>query len=400
MHPSDDIKGIKSKILLNKKIILGITGSIASVEDVKLSRELIRHGADVIPVMSKAATKIIHPDSIEFSTGKKPILELTGKTEHVFYCGRVKEKGDLLLISPCTANTISKIAHGIDDNNITTFASTAIGSNIPILIVPAMHISMYDHKIVQNNIKILKELGIKFIDPHIDKNKARLASIEEIVSKVIRLIGKKDFVDRRILIIGGSNSEPIDDVRFISNRSSGKTAISFVKNAYYRGGEVELWYGCSKEKVPNFIKTLNFKSISDLLYLLKSNDIGRFDIIILCASLSDYTLDKIQGKIKSDKEKLILELKQSPKIISMLRKKAPNSIIIGFKLGENNKKVIKDAEKLLDVHKLNYVIANVLSAINSEENKVWFIDESGNKKLLKGYKMDIADNILDLIQNQ
>ena len=84
----------------------------------------------------------------------------------------------------------------------------------------------------------------------------------------------------------------------------------------------------------------------------------------------------------------------------MLRKKAPNSIIIGFKLGENNKNVIKDAEKLLDVSKLNYVVANVLSAINSEENKVWFIDESGNKKLLKGYKMDIADNILDLIQNQ
>ena len=116
MHPSDEIKGIKSKILLNKKIILGITGSIASVENIKLSRELIRHGAEVIPVMSKASTKIIHPDSLEFATGKKPILELTGKTEHVSYCGRVKEKANMLLISPCTANTISKIAHGIDDN--------------------------------------------------------------------------------------------------------------------------------------------------------------------------------------------------------------------------------------------------------------------------------------------
>jgi len=398
MHPSDDIKGIKSKILLNNKIILGITGSIASVENVKLSRELIRHGADVIPVMSKSATKIIHPDSIEFSTGKKPILELTGKTEHVSYCGRVKEKGDILLISPCTANTISKIAHGIDDNAITTFASTAIGSNIPILIVPAMHISMYDHKIIQDNIKILKEIGIKFIDPHIIGNKAKLPDIDEIVSMVIRLIGKNDLYNKKILIIGGSSSEPIDDVRYISNRSSGKTAVSFVKNAFYRGGNVELWYGCSREKVPNFIKTLNFKSIKDLVTLLKLNDISKFDIIILCAALSDYIIDKFEGKIKSHKEKLMLEMKQSPKIISMLRKKAPNSIIVGFKLDENEKKVIKEAENLLKTHKLDFVIANILFAIDSEKNKTWLISKSKKNKLLKGYKMNIADNILDLVQ--
>jgi len=147
MHPADEIRGVKSKRLFKKKIVLGITGSIAAVESVKLSRELIRHGAEVFPVMTQSATKIIHPDSLEFSSGNKPIIELTGKTEHVSFCGRVKEPADLFIISPCTANTISKIAHGIDDTAVTTFATTAIGSGIPILIVPAMHLSMVSNSL-------------------------------------------------------------------------------------------------------------------------------------------------------------------------------------------------------------------------------------------------------------
>ncbi|RLG28848.1 DNA/pantothenate metabolism flavoprotein, partial [Methanosarcinales archaeon] len=105
MHPVEDIRGIKRAILLNKKIVLGVTGSIAAVETVKLARELIRHGADVIPVMTHASTKIIHPDALWFATGNKPVVELTGKTEHVSFCGMVKEPADLFLISPCTANT-------------------------------------------------------------------------------------------------------------------------------------------------------------------------------------------------------------------------------------------------------------------------------------------------------
>lgn len=160
MHPADEIRGVKSKRLAKKRIVLGITGSIAAVESVKLSREFIRHGAEIFPVMTHSATKIIHPDSLEFATGNKPIIELTGKTEHVSFCGRVKEPADLFIISPCTANTISKIAHGIDDTAVTTFATTAIGSDIPMLIVPAMHLSMYDHKIVQKNVLKCKEVGV------------------------------------------------------------------------------------------------------------------------------------------------------------------------------------------------------------------------------------------------
>src|SRR4030043_1599112 len=180
MHPVEDIRGSKSQLLKEKIIILAVTGSIAAVETIKLARELIRHGAEIIPVMSPAATKIIHPDSLWFATGKKPVIKLSGATEHVSYCGQVKNPSDMLLICPCTANTISKIAYGIDDTSVTTFATTAIGSKIPVIIVPAMHLSMYNHKIIQKNIQKLKKIDITFIEPYIEKNKAKIQDINKI----------------------------------------------------------------------------------------------------------------------------------------------------------------------------------------------------------------------------
>ena len=247
MHPAEELRGKKSNKLFRKRIVLGVTGSIAAVESVKLARELIRHGATVYPVMTPSATRIIHPDALEFATSHKPVIQLTGQAEHVSWCGLVQDPVDLLLISPCTTNTISKIAKGIDDTPVTTCATTALGSKVPILIVPAMHLSMYDHKIVQKNIDICKEHGVLFIDPCIQGNKAKLPDVDEIVEHVIRTIGPKDLIQKKILIIGGATAEPIDDIRVLTNRSSGKTAIALAVNAYERGADVTFWYGHATE---------------------------------------------------------------------------------------------------------------------------------------------------------
>jgi len=398
MHPSDEIRGVKSKILNKKRIVLGITGSIASIECVRLSRELIRHGADVIPVMTPSAKKIIHPNSLEFATGHKPIIELTGITEHVLFCGRVKKPIDLLIISACTANTISKIAHGIDDTTVTTFASTAIGSGIPILIVPAMHISMYDHKIVQDNIEKCKKIGIKFIEPYINGNKAKMADIDEIVARSIRNIGKKDMINKKILIIGGSTAESIDDVRTISNRSSGKTAVFLVKNAFIRGASVEFWYGRSKEPHPRYIETYKFESVKDIMKLLRNNDLNKFDIIIICAAISDYIPKKIKGKISSDEKKLFFEMSRAPKVITKLREKAKNSKIVGFKLEEKKEGLAKKAYEFLKKNKLDYVIANTITGIGMENNKVCIVDNVGNCSFKEGSKKNLTDYILNTVK--
>ncbi len=398
MHPAEEIKGSKSNILSNKKIVLGITGSIAAVECVKLARELIRYGAEVIPVMTHSATRIIHPDAIWFATGKKPIVELTGATEHVAYCGRVKDPADLLLICPSTANTISKIAHGIDDTSVTTFATTALGSGVPILIAPAMHLSMYDHKIIEENIKKCKKVGIKFIEPFIEKNKAKLPDIDEIVANVFRETGKKDLSGKDILIVGGPTSEPIDDVRIITNRSSGKTAVSLALNAFYRYANVELWYGAnSKEKVPDFIKTNYFESIKDLSKLIEKTNIKKFDIIIVCAAISDYVPKKQKGKISSGKNKLTIELKPTLKLLPIMRKKAPKSKIIAFKVEYKKENVKKKSLELLKKNNLDFVIGNTISAFSKNENEILIINKKGKSIHKKGKKEILANDILDII---
>lgn len=397
MHPADEIQGVKSSRLSEKKIILAVTGSIACVECVKLARELISHGADVIPVMTKAATQLISPDALWFATGNKPIVELSGKTEHVFFCGRVKKPADLLLISPCTSNTISKIAHGIDDTPVTTFATTAIGSNIPVVIVPAMHVSMYDHRIIQENINKCKKIGINFIDPVLIGNKAKMADIDEIVANVIKKIGKKDLSNKKILIIGGSTTEKIDDVRVISNLSSGKTAVWLAKNCFFRNAQVTLWYGQSPEIVPGFIKTTRYSCNNDILKLIKKTDLKKFDMIFICAAISDYIPKKTKGKISSEKEKIFLELHKAPKIISTLRKQAPKSKIIAFKLEDNTKNLKKKAFDLLKQNNIDFVVGNIITSLKSDENEIWIINKKGNSYHKKGTKDFLTDYILDII---
>ena len=281
---------------------------------------------------------------------------------------------------------------------VTTFATTAIGSGVPILIAPAMHISMYDHKILQENIKKCKEVGVKFVEPQVEKNKAKMADIYEIVSNVIRETGRKDLSNKKILVIGGPSREVIDDVRAITNRSSGKTAISLAMNAFYRGADVELWYGLGGESPPMYIKTVFFESINDVIKLLKSKNIKKFDIIILCAALSDYILKKQKGKIPSGKPKLIIEMTPAPKIITGLRKKAPNSKIVGFKLEENEFILKEKAMNLLKKNNLDFVIANTVSGFEKDENEILIIDKNGKSIHKKDKKEQLANHILDIVK--
>jgi len=185
MIHQETITGTKSKKLAGKKIVLGVTGSIAAIEAPKLARELMRHGADITCLLSKGGQGIITPAALECITGRKTITEITGICEHVQHCGDWEGKADILVISPATANTISKIAQGIDDTVVTTFATTALGSKTPIIIAPAMHQSMINNPFVQENIGKLKKAGIKFVEPKMEEGKAKLdwRMVAEVVLK-------------------------------------------------------------------------------------------------------------------------------------------------------------------------------------------------------------------------
>jgi phosphopantothenoylcysteine decarboxylase/phosphopantothenate--cysteine ligase len=398
MHPAEELRGKKTNKLLHKRIVLGITGSIAAVECVKLARELIRHGADVYPVMTPSATRIVHPDALEFATSHRPVVQLTGQTEHVSWCGLVKDPVDLLLISPCTANTISKIARGIDDTPVTTCATTAIGSGVSILLVPAMHLSMYDHRIVQKNIGICKDHGVLFIDPYISGNKAKFPEIQEIVETVIRIIGRGDLQKKRILIIGGATAEPIDDIRVLTNRSSGKTAISLSVNAFERGADVELWYGFATEPIPSYIPFKRFETVSNLVKLLKSNSVQHFDSIIVCAAIANYIPKKQKGKIPSGKEKICIDCIQAPSILEALRLRVPHAKIIGFKTEEKKKNVNRKTQQLLTKYHLSGAVGNTLAGFGGQDNQILLCSKKGKSTWKKGKKEELASSILDMVR--
>src|SRR5512136_2304308 len=185
------IQCIENDTLKNKLIILGVTGSIAAVRVVDLVHDLIRRGAEVHSVMTSAACQIIHPYALEYATAFPVITEITGRVEHVEFCG-VGGRADLLLIAPATANTIGKIAMGIDDTPVSTFATTALGSGKPVVVVPAMHEAMYRHPAVIKNLETLKGMGVRLIDPRLEEGKAKIADNAAIVWEVERLLGPDD----------------------------------------------------------------------------------------------------------------------------------------------------------------------------------------------------------------
>jgi phosphopantothenoylcysteine decarboxylase/phosphopantothenate--cysteine ligase len=395
MHPSKELCCTKSRKLAGKRIVLGVTGSIAAVECVKLARELIRNGAEIIPVMTEAAQKIIHPYSLEFATGNPPITELSGKVEHVAYCGEVEDRADMFLIAPSTANTISKIAFGIDDTPVTTFATTAIGSKIQVMVVPAMHGSMYNHSIVLENIEKLRGIGITVLQPRLEEKKAKMPQIEEIVENVIRILGPHDLDGKKVLVIAGSTQEKIDDIRVISNRSTGRTGVALAKNAFERGAEIDLWMGAGSVHIPKYISVRRYSSTHDLVEMVKDID---HDIVIIPAAISDYSPERVEGKIPSGKKELSLPLIPNPKIIEKIRERS-DCILVGFKAesGVPSKELLSKAKKRMEDAGLDLIVANDVSETTNFENHVFIIGKDGKNDELSGNKEMIAKKILDRI---
>ncbi|MGC8497251.1 MAG: bifunctional phosphopantothenoylcysteine decarboxylase/phosphopantothenate--cysteine ligase CoaBC [Thermoplasmata archaeon] len=388
MHPAEKIKGIKSNLLLNKKIILGVTGSIAAEETVKLARELIRYGADVQAVMTESAKKIITVDSLKFATGTDVIDYISGGVEHV----DLLDRADLLLIAPCSVNTLSKIATGIADSTVSLFAATALGS-LKILIAPAMHDKMYNNPVIKNNVKALERYGLLFVPPKIQENKAKMADVETIVAYVIRTLNE-DYKNKKVLVIGGGSVEHIDDVRTISNLSTGETALELAKNAFYLGADVTLLIGTYSVSIPPYIKTEHFDSVSTLIA-----DIPKmlgYDYILVPAALSDFTVEKSAGKISSDKS-LNLELVPNPKFILSLRNKYKN-VLVGFKAeyGISDELLLKKGQEKLKKYNLEFLIANDLKKVKEGYTEILFIEKNNYKKL-SGSKSDVTLQILKMI---
>ncbi|HZO11393.1 MAG TPA: flavoprotein, partial [Nitrososphaeraceae archaeon] len=187
-HVSKEIIGLESNALTGKKIVLCITASVAAYKAIDLSRLLMRNGAEVYPVMSKSTeSKLLTKEILDWATGNKTVTELTSGLEHISLANY--GKSDLILVYPCTANTLGKFANGIEDSPVTTILSVGFGSRIPIVIAPAMHEAMYENIIITENIQKLKSLGVSILEPSISEDKAKVISADSVVRFVINKIG-------------------------------------------------------------------------------------------------------------------------------------------------------------------------------------------------------------------
>ena len=393
MHPTLINKGIKGDTLSGKTILLGVTGSVAAVKTVELARSLIRRGADVYVVMTKAAQMLIHPYTLHYATGHDVICEITGGIEHVEFLG-VGGIADLFLIAPCTANTIGKIANGIDDTTVTTFAGTAMGASIPILIVPAMHESMYNHPIILENIEKLKKVGVGFIGPRFEGGVAKISNIDDILINVEKTLSPGILKDKRILITSGASIEPIDPIRLITNRSSGRTGKELAKEAYRQGAEVTLVH--SGELGLDGITEINAESASEMIEAVLEELKKGYDAVISAAAIADFTVEKASSKkIKSGKP-ISLKLVSTKKLLLEVKKSYPEVKVVGFKAEVDmaEEDLISCAKNLKNSAKLDLVIANDVgvSGMGGEENDVLIID---NKvKRVTGPKSEIAIEII------
>ena len=375
------------KTLENKRIVLAVCGSIAAVETIKLAHELRRRGAEVIPVITEAACGIIHPDALTYACAVPAITKITGMVEHVLYCGE-GGKADLLLIAPSTANTISKIACGIDDTIVTTFATTAIGRGMPIVLAPAMHESMYRHPIVKKNLESLPSLGIEVVPPRIEEEKAKIAGIEEICLYAEKALTKQSLAGKNVLVTSGSCREAVDSVRVMTTRSSGKMGREAALEAFRRGADVTVVSNTEQHgKIP-CVKNISIVSAEDMAEAVLGQTAP--DYYVSAAAVSDFAPVCSAEKIHSGKP-VSIHLQPLPKLITRMSGKGTK--IIGFKIGED---AVEAGKRLLAEEDVILVAANYPETMGAKTGE-YILLTKGAETNVSGEKDVIAREIWDAV---
>ena len=368
-HPSLDIVGSDGTELSGKRIILCISGSVAAYKSIELARLFMRHGADVTCVASKAATDLIKPSYFKWATGNEVITKLTGDLEHIKVADY--KQSDCIVVYPCTANTLGKLANGIDDTPISTVLSVGLGSKIPIVIGLAMHQAMYENPAVVKNIEFLKN-KVEFISPNFVEGKAKAAEPEEILDYTLQKFGSSPVLkEKKVLITAGPTIEYIDPVRVITNQSTGKTGVLLASEFVSAGSKVTMIYGPGTEVPPKGAKVIRVETSDEMSDALKKELRQKFDIVILAAATSDYTPEKpSKTKLNSDLLRISLKLKRVPKMINDVKKIQNNVFLVGFKAETNisKKDLIKKAREKLNQSGCDLVIANDIGTKRYKEN--------------------------------
>ena len=391
--------------LKGREILLGVTGGIAAYKAVELLREMTKRGANVHVVMTQNATRFITPLTFQTLSGN-PVLHEMFRLLEGSRIGHVamSDIAELMVIAPATANIIGKIANGIADDLLSTMV---MALDVPVLFAPSMNVRMWQSPFVQHNVAKLKSYGYHFVGPAEgdlacgSTGRGRLAEIPEILEKIEDIFTKKDFKGQKVLVTAGPTLEPIDPVRYITNRSTGKMGFAVAKMARRRGAEVLLITGPNHLSLPRRdIPIIEVRSAREM-YEAVMDHFSDYHVIIKTAAVADFRPKEVATeKIKKVDDHYLLELERNPDILKELGKRKGDRVLVGF--AAETSQLMENAQAKLREKNLDLIVANDVTQPGAgfavDTNIVRIIDARGRVKNLPLLSKDeVADIVLDQV---
>lgn len=391
-------------MMKGKKIVLGITGSIAAYKAAVLTRGLIKKGAEVQIVITPAGKEFITPITLSALTSKPVISEFFSQRDGTWHSHvDLGLWADAMVIAPATASTIGKMAHGVADNMLVT---TYLSMKAPVFVAPAMDLDMFAHPSTQHNLDILRSYGNHIIEPAAGElashlvGKGRMEEPEKIIEVLEAFFSRQeDLKGKRLLITAGPTYEKIDPVRFIGNYSSGKMGYALAEVCAERGAEVTLVSGpVNLQAVHPNIRRVDVESAEEM-YRASVEAFPQADAAILCAAVADFTPEVVAGtKIKREKEDLVLRLKPTHDIAAELgRMKRDGQKLVGFALETNDE--LKHAQDKMARKNLDFIVLNSLNdkgaGFRCDTNKITIVEPQGATPYPLKNKQEVAADIID-----
>ncbi|MCB0335118.1 MAG: bifunctional phosphopantothenoylcysteine decarboxylase/phosphopantothenate--cysteine ligase CoaBC [Bdellovibrionales bacterium] len=394
-----------------RKVLLGVTGSIAAYKAAELARIFVSRGYEVRVAMTRSAQEFISAMTMRAITSNDVMLdfwETEGRDgiEHI----ETADWADAIVIAPATADCIAKLAQGISDNPL---LAACLASKAPLVVAPAMNVNMLEHPGTQQNLSVLRDRGVRIIDPEEGElacgwhGSGRLAAPWQIFYEVRRALSDQDLAGKQILISTGPTREAIDPVRFISNRSSGKMGVALAREAFRRGAEVTLVHGPCTIKVPTAVRCIPVTTAEEMRVALHQQTYEGAvhpDVVVMAAAVTDYRPSEVAAqKIKRDGQKPQLELVENIDILAELSGKRSsdcNPLFVGFAVETGEEEdLLANVRSKIEKKKVDVIVGNFADdAFGSDTNRVWIVDRFGKQEeVAVTYKSRIANRILSVV---
>ena len=385
-------------------VVVGVTGGIAAYKTCELVRALVKRGHRVKVVMTESATRFVTPLTFRTLTGEPVAVSLwadepDAKVHHV----SLAEQADVMIIAPCTANVLAKLAHGRADDMLTT---TALATEAPLIIAPAMNVHMWRKDVTRQNVRTLRARGAVVIEPEHgelvcgDVGEGRLASLESILEAVEAEVSRsRDLAGRNVIVTAGGTQEPIDPVRYIGNRSSGRTGFLIAEEAARRGARVSLITGPTRMTEPFGCEVVRVQTALQMRAAVLSRSADA-DVIIMSAAVADFRPAAASAeKIKKTDAPAAIELERNPDILAELGEAGGRALLVGFAAETSN--VERNARRKLEAKRCDLIVGNDVRdptlGFGTEDNRVIFLTREGAERLPQLPKRVIARELLDRI---